>query len=193
MIGFVHIPKTGGSSVRKAWESSGVLVWRPRGAKYNPDLTPGGRWVKGVLVGALDQVDVVTGHICYAQLSTLPIRSWVTVLRDPVDRWVSHYRAMAGQSPVWPNPDVVPSNLTCRMLTDMSPDLEAASTNITRFDHVGFFDRLHVTFAALGLSEVHARHRESERLLPGWVRTAAIERNDLDQILYDNARAAVQE
>lgn len=31
MIGFMHIPKTGGSTVRKAMTEAGLSVWMPRG------------------------------------------------------------------------------------------------------------------------------------------------------------------
>lgn len=175
MIGFLHIPKTGGTSLRAAFGDSGSVVWRPRGARYTmtlPDVD-------------LSGVDVVTGHIPFAVFSHLPITMWVTVLRDPVERWLSHHFAEAGD----PEPEPVPDNLTCRMLTDLTKvDVGAALEALAQFDHVGFTDRLDATFAHFGLPTAHERCTIEPRDVPTWLYDAAHEANRHDLRLYQEAR-----
>ena len=174
MIGFLHIPKTGGTSLRTAFETAGYRVWRPHGARYTtcvPEPPP--------------VADVVTGHIPFDVFSELAVDMWVTVLRDPVDRWLSHHFAEAGD----PDPQPVPDNLTCRMLTNLDTvDVDAALTNLARFDHVGLTDRLVDTFAWFGLEPRYERHSTERSDVPAWLSDAAHDANQFDLQLYEEAQ-----
>lgn len=183
MIGFLHVPKTGGTSLRVAFEKAGYRVWRPRGARYTLDVQ-----------ADLDGVDVVAGHIPFGVFSRLPLTTWVTMLRHPVERWLSHYFAEAGPEPGnYPAVGVVPDNIACRMLTaglGGPVDADAAISNLVRFDHVGFTENLPATFARFGLEPTNERRSDRPRGadVPAWLYDAAHEQNEADLRLYEIAR-----
>lgn len=175
LIGLLHVPKTGGTSLREAFEQDRT-VWRPRGARYTRTLSE----------VDLRRVEVVTGHIPFTVMDTLPVTEWVTVLRHPVDRWLSHYFAEAGPGGT-ADPSVVPDNMTVRMLADFTVDLDAAMANLARFDHIGFTDRLADTFTRYGLTPKHRRvspHRPRGDQVPTWLIAEAVNRNQADLTLW---------
>lgn len=184
MIGFLHLPKTGGTSIRKAFEESGAKVFRPRGPRY-----------QGHMRGEVQGFDVATGHLTFAALASMGPSEMFTVLRDPVARFLSHYFVEASAKPGWwPDPDILPDNIMTRLLGDAEspltdePDLDTAIRNLERFDHVGFTDRLPETFARYGLTEEHARRSERDKASdPEWLRFAATERTQLDAAVYKRA------
>lgn len=185
MIGFLHLPKTGGTSVRTAFEESGAAVWRPRGPRY-----------QGHLRGKIQGFDVATGHLTFASLESMGPSEMFTVVREPVARFMSHYFMESGliERGYWPDPDVVPDNIMTRLLgaaesplTD-EPDLDAALANLERLDHVGFTDRLNETFLRYGLEPTRERVGSRDKAeAPTWLVDAAYERTRLDAAVYKRA------
>jgi hypothetical protein len=183
VIGFLHLPKTGGTSIRKAFEVAGLTVWRPTGPRYQSHL-----W------GKIEGFDVATGHLTFASLESTGPSEMFTVVREPVARFLSHYFVERDELGYWPDPDVVPDNIMCRLLGNAesplvdAPDLDVAVANLDRFDHIGFTDRLSDTFARYGLTEEHERRSErGDDLVPDWLIHAATERTRLDAALYNHA------
>lgn len=189
MIGFLHLPKTGGTAVRTALEDSGRAVWRPKGPRYRGSVSP----------GDLTGFDIVTGHLTFAAMMSTHPDKVATVLREPVDRFLSHYYVESGlvERNYWPDVDVVPDNMMCRLLGDADdpindpPDLDAAIRNLERIDHVGFTQDLAATFAWFKVPQRQARvGRRDKRQTPVWLQDAAYERTRLDAFLYQKAHAS---
>ncbi len=130
----MHIPKTGGSTIRKAMTEAGLSVWTPRGKWRNYIARIGNAPIGPV------EADVVTGHLPHYLRPNLPEVEWFTVLRHPVERWLSH-RNVLGHDPE-PN-----------LLTEFVGDLDT-------YFHVGRTDRLDQTLDVLGLP-----HVEPERVM----------------------------
>ena len=94
MIGFCHLPKTGGTSLVQGMRNAGMNVWVPTPPE---GVEP---WNVGNLKGdhlTWDQsppkgTDVVAGHISAYTFDQFPeVTEWVTVVRHPVVRWLSHW------------------------------------------------------------------------------------------------------
>jgi hypothetical protein len=81
MIGFIHIPKTAGTSIRLAfeakWPGAGVLVCEANENLFYQPITE------------LRNAEVVFGHMSMALLRAFGIKDYVTVLRNPLERCVS--------------------------------------------------------------------------------------------------------
>ena len=97
-FGFLHIPKTAGTSLRMALETalgpdrvmpSQSYIVR-RGGRY-----PGAQELHDAMWGVPSDVRLIQGHISLAELKVLaPQAKLLTVLRDPVDRSVSLLKHM---------------------------------------------------------------------------------------------------
>ena len=85
MIGFCHLPKTGGTSLVQGMRNAGMNVWVPTPPEgVEPwNVT---EWNQQPPKGT----DVVAGHIAAGTFDQFPVDEWVTVVRHPVVRWISH-------------------------------------------------------------------------------------------------------
>ncbi len=91
IIFHLHIPKTAGTTLREAFKShlgQRALVWFPE----NPHLLEHNIPALAELLRANPQTKVVTGHFVYGVHRALENKTYkyVTVLRHPVDRILSH-------------------------------------------------------------------------------------------------------
>lgn len=182
MIGYVHIPKSGGTSLREAFEGGGFNVWRPKGPRYT-----------GLQFRKLEDIDVVCGHMTVSSIQSTGADRLITILRDPVDRFMSHYFVEAGRKEknYWPSPGVVPDNIAARLLGNLSdplsgrPNVEDALANLERFEHVGFTHKLDETFVKYELPVTYRRKgRRDKTEAPSWLVEAALERTQLDAAIY---------
>lgn len=90
---FLHIPKTGGSTLRRIlariyplWET--VRIYPPR--MGDPE-----GYLRKVLADEERTVSCVVGHFPYGLHESIPLSStYLTMVRDPVDRVLSHYHFM---------------------------------------------------------------------------------------------------
>lgn len=137
MIVHMHIPRTGGTNFQDYMRSvfGADKVFRGPG----PPETP-----KDVVVAASERRGflVYSGHMAYSvDYSHLP---WVTVIRNPIDRYVSHYEYAGVLSP---------PNLMVKMFSGGTGKLKDALSNICRFEVIGHISNLS-SFAADVLSVV---------------------------------------
>jgi hypothetical protein len=100
LLAFVHIPRTGGGTVSTAVSKNYSPLRSPGNAQKNPDAT---RVALKRLVGSLDRWKAAGDHVpygLYAQYLPADTR-YMTFLREPVDRVLSHYHfhAQAGTTP----------------------------------------------------------------------------------------------
>lgn len=109
MIGLCHIPKTGGTSLVTGMRDSGLSVFVPPHGETDPwELDYENMQVP-------DGTDVVAGHIPASQWHHFPVDEWVTILRQPVIRWVSHLY-WQNRNRVVPKWTVPPSDMMSSML-----------------------------------------------------------------------------
>lgn len=230
---FFHVMKCGGTSVR-AGLAKGIGGERDGGGIFELD----GRAAKGAAGGGhsenwqfRDQLlsyevlagrsDLVMGHFRYRDRYTelAPHAAFVTVLRDPVDRFVSLYRyrrykegvdvPVAGSledfldTPRWQKEGHAYVSLFCGN-DDLDPRsdaaVDAATANLEHFAVVGFLDQLDEFAAAVGrvvdrtveiprLNDSPAPREEREREFDEPLLARIHEVCAPDQAFYDAARA----
>jgi hypothetical protein len=165
---FVHIPRTAGSSIALVLNAcfpagevrslgniyKGGGGSRPRKARRLRESTP-----RVVTEG----VRGITGHVPYGFTPHLPGQPrYVTILRDPVKRALSHYHGVlrraedtgseiAGMTPeeVLADPDLIVDNIQTRMVAgvaDATAEVDAATLEQAK-------QNLEQAFAAFGISE----------------------------------------
>jgi len=221
LIAFVHIPKTAGGTLanmlgraytRSAFCDGGNAFLDPAKAVNKISRGPGGweRWCR-------DGGRVVAGHIPYGMFREhLPADTrYVSLLRDPIDRVVSHYhahkRALGSLEEALEQAPPELTNLATRMLSGtvstagpLTPsDLEGAQANLRRFAFVGLQDRFDESVVLLqrmlGLRPVPylSRHVSSDRreipVLTEEQRARVRARNELDVELFELAKTLLAE
>jgi hypothetical protein len=84
LLVFLHIEKTGGTSLHHALTSREEIAVSPNRLAHIPSLT----------LGFLNQYDCISGHFTYQEALALPRhpKCIVTMLRNPADRLISFYR-----------------------------------------------------------------------------------------------------
>lgn len=114
-IFFLHIAKCGGTSISNAivkcykpWRpenAQGVVNLNEEAARFAEDHSVAGyRHVRRDLLNyvmALPEVKCISGHFQYSNVAHEAFQDrwhFVTVLRDPVKRWLSHYRYNSARS-----------------------------------------------------------------------------------------------
>ncbi len=196
-LAFMHMPRTGGTSI------SAAIDQRYGDKAFRVKSTSGDLAEIAAMVPR--GVEVIHGHMNYGLHRHLPVR-YATLLRDPVDRCVSHYQLYCKQrrnrreEPV-PFNQFLDSkfarNLQCRFLAGVmstyvpAPELFArAKYNLARFEIVGFFDDLEGFAQRLGIEEPLPRlNGELANFEPtDEERDFARERNATGYELYDWAR-----
>lgn len=99
MLAFVHIPRTGGGTFSSAISKNYSRLQGPGNYQKNPEATRNGV----ERIGREDAKKAVGDHVPYGLYRRyLPAETrYVTILRDPVDRVLSHYHfhALAGNTP----------------------------------------------------------------------------------------------
>jgi hypothetical protein len=165
-IFFLHLPKCGGVSVNRA-------LSRAFGAEKLAGLNPTASWQAAEIRGedpwdyrtsllfyymAMKRVNVVTGHYTWSEEAYRHFSedwAYITLLRDPVRRWFSHYfydryRNDAGFGIEEDLSTFLHSERAKEMgalyalrlsdlqVTDMERAVEQAKTNLEKFDVLGF-------------------------------------------------------
>jgi hypothetical protein len=151
-LAFIHIPRTGGRSLNRAIQAS----W-PAHARYK--VKTASTDFAGLAGNITKHVRVIHGHMNYGLHEIADVR-YVTVLREPVSRYLSHYqfssfqRIGRGKRAASFEEFVGKSrlhNLQCRMIAGVWQDdaaipdgdlVERAERHLERFWAVGFFDDL---------------------------------------------------
>ena len=172
-IVFLHIPKTGGVTLRRA------LKWKyPSRTLYAETLTKPLEAFEQVPLSERASARVISGHLHYGVHEYIPQEcEYVTVLREPVARVISSYHYILGDQSHWLHADLVRSdapweeflrteptvdNHQTRMISGrgggeltrapepLDPDaLEKAKRNLERFLVVGLTERFDETFLLL--------------------------------------------
>ena len=210
---FVHIPKTAGATVTsmftEAYSKAGV---RGAGNYLRHPRETRREMARARLTGEWKGAPVVVGHVPYGLLRSHlpPDTRYVTFLREPVDRVLSHYhRHVARKSPTTGSllealesgmPDV--NNLATRFLCndpaplgELAPSaLDDAKGNLSSFALVGIQERFEESVVllqrTLGLGPVpYLNHhvstdRPPSSEIPDELRTAIQDHNRLDMELY---------
>jgi hypothetical protein len=170
MIGFCHIPKTGGTSLVQGMRDAGMNVWVPTPPEgVEPwDVTD---WQQEPPKGT----DVVAGHISSRTFDQFPqVTYWVTIIRQPDHRWYSHYYWLNRHVPI--RHKMPPANLMSHMLGSVLPD------------EVWDFDELDHAAGTFGIEDLPSEHHKESGWWPGHRDTPPSElvwhANALDRILW---------
>lgn len=192
-IAFIHIPRTGGTSLRALlrWTYGESLSWQKIDGDFPADIA--------------EQIPktarVIAGHMSFGLHEHLPVR-YATVLRDPVERCVSHYQLWRHQKTTKSGevqPDISfqrflgtkwAANLQARMVAgvfrrgmDMDDRrlLATAKRNLEGFEIVGFADALGQFAADMGADphDLPRRH--------GFESPPELTRDQLDELRLLNA------
>lgn len=216
-ICFVHIPKCAGGTLKTVFiRAFGAKQVREAGNYFGDEQSA--RRACEKVARKIGRAPVALGHVPYAifQANGHNQARYITLLRDPVERVLSHYHrhihgkarnggfdnladALAGV------PEL--ANLCTRMLCDnpdgdlTGADLDAAMRNIEAFAFVGIQERFDESLVllhhALGIEltpygeSIHVNHdgRPRAETIPDADRALILKHNALDAALYGRAKA----
>jgi len=235
MFIFLHIPKTAGMSFRKAMRDEfapqGDLAHPPSGpdrcrglggglmnrsggsavADNHIELANARERMQALQADVRGKLEIVWGHFCFGVHEAIDGDCrYITILRDPVERAISHYNMVRHESGKSGNDDIIPyfidnayelSNLQTRLLSN------TVCGTITH-EHVGIaIDNLEKWFDIIGTRERYADFLQAVRAKYGWacanyhlhvalskpelsddVRHQISEMNVFDNMLYERAR-----
>jgi len=115
---FLHLPKTGGVTLRRA------LKW-----KYAPEmlnletLTKPAESLADVPLSERRNARVLTGHLHYGVHEYIPQRcEYITLLREPIARVVSYYYYILGHPKHWRHAEIVRSGMSLDEFARTSPE-----------------------------------------------------------------------
>ena len=155
-IAFIHLPRTGGSSMGEA------IKTRYEGRRYKVKVSA---VLPADLAAAIPpRVEIIYGHMPYGLHEQLPVR-YATVLREPVSRALSQYRAYqlqkAQRGQAVDMDDFMKSDswvsVQTRKLSGLpgypnAESLARAKRHLETFEVVGFFEDLDGFAARIGLA-----------------------------------------
>ena len=147
-IVFIHIPRTGGSSTNRAifknYDKSEIWITKTNHFGFN-NMWKGLPFKKIIQPKNLKDRYMVTGHIKLKDAAYLKKRgySFVTMLRDPIDRTISHYdwvlqRYISKIPPDWKSKV---TNTTLLEFTKKYENLQYRTMggyDLSIFDYIGF-------------------------------------------------------
>jgi len=133
-IAFVHIPKAGGTTLRKAAEA----VYHDRTLTVSP--APWDDQVAEVEARAApDAHDFISGHFPVDLVDRLPFRTRIiSVLREPAARIVSHYHYVQRSPEHWQHASAARMTLERYALSDLAVDLDNLQTRMLAGVEVGW-------------------------------------------------------
>jgi len=107
LLVFIHVEKTGGTSLLDALTRGKDMRVAPHGLSHLPSMT----------LGFLNQYDCIAGHFTYQEAAALPRhpKRMLTMLRDPAERLISLYRFHRAHGPE------ARDNVMVRLAHDLSP------------------------------------------------------------------------
>lgn len=160
-LAFIHIPRTAGTSLHAAIQERYGLT------SY---FIKESRTTQEIFEHIPPTIDILHGHMPYGVHMWRPVR-YATLLRDPIDRVLSHYRLYAYQKRykgLEPEPLSVSAeksmlrNVQAKMIAGIPADadvevasdelvLELAKMHLVDFYAIGFFDNLQAFAAKLGI------------------------------------------
>lgn len=167
-IFFMHVPKCGGTSVKKAFvenfKSNRIFNIDAHASKYVVDNFTGDdlQYFRDKLVVyamATDKYDLIMGHTVFNKLlieNPFNKYSLVSLVRDPVSRFLSHYfYNRYKESTHYKIDDSFESFINSKAAKNMSsyylkyfsgmdgrPSLDKARVNVSKFDVVGVLENL---------------------------------------------------
>jgi len=105
---FLHLPKTGGVTLRRA------LKWKYAPEMLNVEtLTKPAETLAGVPLSERRNARVVTGHLHYGVHHYIPQQcEYITLLREPIARVVSYYYYILGHPKHWRHAELVRSGIS---------------------------------------------------------------------------------
>lgn len=194
----IHIPRTGGSTLRLSLKRKlgrDKMLWVKT---HSTDFSAIASQIE-------PQTRMIFGHMNYGLHDKVPVR-YVTVLRNPIDRTISHYRlhiqqrARRGLGPVsWPAflAKDEGSNLQCRILAgtwrtgkilDDEELLERAQRNLASAYRVFFQERYNDVLSFFRLYPANRINGDGPSVeIDNEALTAIEAANQLDIKLYQNA------
>ena len=196
-IALIHLPRTAGTSLGLAVEESfGSGAFR---------LKQQGQVTAEVARSIPATAEVIYGHMNYGLHLHMPVR-YATLLRDPIERYVSHYNLFRKQKA---RDDRSPSNFaffltrskavntqtrmlsgTHSMVSGSSYDLTLAKQHLEQFAYVGFYDQLDAFATAIGVVQPvpHVNRSTGDTELDPEAIEAMRASNLMDIELYEWAR-----
>ena len=187
---FLHVPKAAGSSFVKILHSN-------YSESVRFDVSAGGRYVDNLEIlremspARKDELRVVYGHLPFGVHELLPQQSqYISILRNPIDRIVSHYYFVREQPKHYLHSAVVGQNLSLAeyVQSGLSGELTNGMTRLlsgrpsqdslrghdpcTEEDFFAAVRHIHHHFSAVGIVEQYDRSLSLFCRMFGWKNTA---------------------
>ena len=125
-IVFLHIPKTGGVTLRRA------LKWKyPSRLLYEESLSKPLEALEQVPLSERANARVISGHLHYGVHEWIPQEcEYITVLREPVARVISSYHYILGDQGHWLHADLVQSDAPWEKFLQSEPTVDNHQTRM---------------------------------------------------------------
>jgi len=154
LIVYIHIPKCAGNAVWNFWQQNFQTKWYfgSQVDRKKPLLT----WAKSA------GYQVVGGHMPYGAHEFLGPVQYATMLRDPIERVLSHYYSLRNAHPEkvqlpliryleQPNEKrIFPTNSMTLLLSDLTYKVDDAKRNLEKFAYYGFVEHFAESLNKMG-------------------------------------------